>query len=138
MTGSTIKTVLIVDDSRLSRMLIIKFIHQHYPSWSIIEADNGAQAIDKTKVFRPDFITMDYNMTGMNGAETAKEILAFAPHIPIVLFTANVQQSTQQEAETIGLFFVGKPVTDQTTKQALDYFVSRTWKDCLTNNAMPC
>lgn len=124
MTDTSTKTVLVVDDSRLSRMLIIKFIRQLHPEWATLEAETGQQAIDKSKVFCPDYITMDYNMNGMNGAEAAKQILAFAPRACIVLFTANVQLSTQQEAENIGMYFVGKPVTEQTTKQALDYFAN--------------
>ena len=41
-------TVLIVDDSRLSRMMIRAFITQAYPDWTIIEASNGQEALEKT------------------------------------------------------------------------------------------
>ncbi len=124
MTCSAIKTVLVVDDSRLSRMLISKYIRLVYPNWIVIEASNGQEAIDKVKVDCPNYITMDYNMEGLNGVETARQILHLTSRAAIVLFTANIQSSTRSEAEVVGIHFVGKPVTEQTIQLALDYFAN--------------
>jgi len=125
MTSSPSKTVLVVDDSRLSRMMISKFILHMQPTWLITEASSGREAIEKAKAENPDYITMDYNMDGLTGGEAAHEILQNAPDSSIVMFTANIQPSTKAEAENLGVFFVGKPVTENSVKQALDYFVSR-------------
>jgi CheY-like chemotaxis protein len=126
MAISTIKSVLVVDDSRLSRMLISKYIRMVYPDWIVIEASNGQEAVDKVKVDCPNYITMDYNMEGMNGGEAARQILQFTSRVAIVLFTANIQSSTRSEAEALGIHFVGKPVTEQTIQLALDYFVNHS------------
>ena len=45
---SYIPTGLIVDDSRLSRLMIRACITQAYPDWAIIEANNGQEALEKT------------------------------------------------------------------------------------------
>lgn len=125
MAADSIKSVLVVDDSRLARMMISKFILSRYPHWLILEASNGPDAVEKAKVESPNYITMDYNMEGMNGAEAARLILEYAPKTNIVLFTANIQPSTRTEAGQLGLHFVAKPVTEQSVQQALDFFASR-------------
>jgi len=125
MSVASIKSVLVVDDSRLARMLISKYILSIYPHWLIIEANSGLDAIEKSRTECPNYITMDYNMEGMSGAEASRQILLDTPHAAIVLFTANIQASTRGEAESLGIHFVGKPVTEKSVQQALNYFQSR-------------
>ena len=125
MTKNTAKSLLVVDDSRLSRMMISKLILHFHPDWLVSEAGSGQEAIDKARAENPDYITMDYNMDGMSGGEAAKQILQHAPQSAIVIFTANIQASTKAEAESLGVHFVGKPVTENSVRQALDYFTSR-------------
>lgn len=126
MTSVPIKSVLVVDDSRLARMLISKYILGIHPHWLIIEASNGQEAVEKAQVENPNYVTMDYNMDGMNGADAAALILQHAPQTLITLFTANIQDGTRIQAENLGVHFVGKPVTEKTVRQALDYFASRS------------
>lgn len=125
MSSSSIKSVLVVDDSRLARMLIAKYILSIHPHWLILEASSGAEAIEKAKVESPNYITMDYNMEGMTGAEAAQQILQCTPKTTIALFTANIQAATKAQAQELGIHFVGKPVTEKTVQQALDYFASQ-------------
>jgi len=125
MTSTSIKSVLVVDESRLARMLISKYVLSVHPHWLISEASSGQEALEKAKLENPNYITMDYNMEGMTGAEAAQQILEYAPQTIIALFTANIQSRTKIQAEELGIHFVGKPVNEQTVQQALDYFASR-------------
>ena len=43
---NSIKTLLIVDDSRVSRMMIRTFVLAKYPQWIIIEAASGNEALE--------------------------------------------------------------------------------------------
>lgn len=126
MIPSPIKSVLVVDDSRLARMLISKYILSKHPHWLILEAENGQDAVEKARVENPNYVTMDYNMEGLTGVEAARQILRDTPQTHIVLFTANIQASTRTQAADLGIHFVGKPVTEQSVQQALDYFSSRS------------
>lgn len=126
MTSNPIKSVLIVDDSRVARMLIRNIILSIHPHWIITEAVNGKEAIEQVQVETPNYVTMDYNMPDMNGIEAAKQILQYAPQTIIALFTANVQASTQAQAQELGVGFVGKPITIDRINQALAYFDSRS------------
>lgn len=126
MTTSPIKSVLIVDDSRVARMLIRNMILSIHPHWIITEAVNGKEAIEHANVETPNYITMDFNMPDLNGIEAAEKILNHAPQTVIALFTANVQASTRARAESLGIGFMGKPITEASVKQALAFFASRS------------
>ncbi len=116
------KTVLIVDDSKVSRMVIKAHIKNVRPDWEFIEASTGEQAIEIALAQKPDFCTMDINMPGMLGTDAAEQILSQYNGIRIAIFSANVQDSMQQRAQSIGTTFIAKPVTEKSINQVLTYF----------------
>jgi len=116
------KTVLIVDDSKVSRMVIKAHIKNVRPDCQFIEASTGEQAIEIALTQKPDFCTMDINMPGMLGTDAAEQILSQHSSIRIAIFSANVQDSMQQRAQAIGTTFIAKPVTEKSITQVLAYF----------------
>ncbi|MDP1870617.1 MAG: response regulator [Gallionella sp.] len=119
---NSIKKMLIVDDSRLSRLMIRTFILAKRPQWLIIEATSGDEALQIVERDLPDFISMDINMPGMLGTDAAEQILDKHPEIRIAIFSANIQETQQTRAIELGARFVSKPVTEKTVLQALDHF----------------
>lgn len=117
------KKVLVVDDSKISRMFIRQHISAKHPDWILSEASTGEEAIAAINVEQPDYCTMDINMPGMLGTDAAKEILAQHPNIRLVIFSANVQETYQEQARALGTILVSKPVTETSIGQALDYFL---------------
>jgi two-component system, chemotaxis family, chemotaxis protein CheY len=109
---SCVPTVLIVDDSRLSRMMIRTFITQAHPDWTIIEASNGQEALEKTAAQTVDLMTIDLNMPGMDGLTLATRLKHNHPAASITLVTANIQESVRQRAEAAGMGFIAKPITE--------------------------
>lgn len=122
---NSIKTLLIVDDSRVSRMMIRAFVLAKYPQWIIIEAASGNEALEIVDRDTPNYCTMDINMPGIIGTEAAAQILAKYPGIRIAVFSSNIQQSHQTRAAELGAQFVAKPVTEKSVAQALEFFASR-------------
>jgi CheY-like chemotaxis protein len=116
--------LLIVDDSRMSRMLIKAIITDSRPDWRIIEATTGDEAVTLVEEQQPDFVSMDVNMPGISGLEAAGRIRIRHPDIRIVLCTANIQESTREAAAKVGLCFVAKPITAQSIAGAIEYFES--------------
>lgn len=114
-----VKVILVVDDSRTARMMIRSIILHLHPNWIVLEAGSGAEALEVVERDTPNCITMDVNMPGMDGIEAARMILGKYPGTRIVLFTANLQESTRQEAQAMEMNFVAKPVTEQSVIQAL-------------------
>jgi two-component system chemotaxis response regulator CheY len=116
------KKVLVVDDSKISRMFIRQHISAKNPDWTLIEAATGQEAIDMVESEKPDYCTMDINMPGMLGTEAAKIILAQYPDLRLVIFSANVQENYQEEARSMGTILVSKPVNEKSIGEALAYF----------------
>jgi len=109
---SYVPTVLIVDDSRLSRLLIRAIITQAHPDWAIIKACNGQEAVAKTATQTVDLMTIDLNMPGMDGLTLATQLQHTYPTAYITLITANIQESVRHRAEAAGMGFIAKPVTE--------------------------
>ncbi|MDD4927990.1 MAG: response regulator [Gallionella sp.] len=120
----SIKTLLIVDDSRVSRMLIRAFVLASRPQWIIIEAASGAEALEVVGENRVDFCTMDINMPGMLGTDAAEQMISRHPKIRIAIFSGNIQDCQQSRAAALGAVFVAKPVTAKSVAQALEHFES--------------
>ena len=117
-------TLLIVDDSKVSRMMIRNKVSQLQPDWQIVEAGTGDEAVAMVRASAPDFITMDVNMPGINGFEAVEQIRAFNTSTKIAMLTANIQESSRAKASDLSVTFVQKPATDPAIRQALDYFLA--------------
>ncbi|HEY8035679.1 MAG TPA: response regulator [Methylobacter sp.] len=119
---SSIKKLLIVDDSKVSRMLIRTHILAQYPEWIISEAICGEEAIALVDNDLPDYCTMDINMPGISGTDAAEKILSKHPSIKIVIFSANIQETHQVRARSLGSILVAKPVTEKSIALTLSHF----------------
>lgn len=123
MTNPT-PLLLIVDDSRMSRMLIKAIITDTRPDWRIIEAATGDEAVKLATEHLPNFISMDVNMPGISGLEAAGRIRIQHPEMRIALCTANIQESMREAAAKVGLHFVAKPITPPSIADAVAFFES--------------
>lgn len=115
-------TLLIVDDSRISRMMIRSLVAEIRPQWQVDEAPDAAEALAKIAAAPPDFVSMDMNMPGQNGLEAARQIRASHPAVRVALFTANIQSTVQAAAASEGIQFVAKPVTGDSVTKAVQFF----------------
>lgn len=105
--------VLVVDDSRVSRLHVRRLLEAMGDGWTFVEAGNGDEALEATVDMRPDFMLLDYNMPGMNGVELAQKLLERYPGLPGALVTANIQDGPRQRAEALGLAYIAKPVSTE-------------------------
>ncbi len=113
-------TVLVVDDSKVSRMMITAIIKDKHSDWSIIEAGCGDDALSATQGKEIDLCIIDYNMPGMDGLTLATKLKEMFPETPMSLLTANVQESTKQKADAVGIGFTRKPITEERVTSILD------------------
>ena len=118
------RSLLIVDDSKVSRMRIRAFFASHCAQWDIREASSGDEAIGMAADAPPHFVTMDVNMPGMSGFETAQLMLLRNPEIRVVMLTANIQEGNKQMAASMQIKFVAKPATEVSLQQALDHLLA--------------
>ena len=109
-------TVLLVDDSKLARIVAGKTIAALQPEWQRVEASNADEALDIIKAQSVDLAVLDFNMPGKDGLELAAELRDAYPQMPIAIITANVQNEIIVRARELNATFVGKPVTEEAIK----------------------
>jgi two-component system chemotaxis response regulator CheY len=96
------KSCLIVDDSKVIRMVAKKILHEL--SFSTGEAEDGQQALEYCKQNMPDAVLLDWNMPVMNGIEFLRELrkLPNGEHPVVVFCTTENDIEHIQEAITSG------------------------------------
>jgi CheY-like chemotaxis protein len=104
--------VLIVDDSKLARIVLGRTILALQPSWKCIEAANGEDALLVLESQDADVAILDFNMPGRNGIMLAEELRARYPQMPIAIATANVQDEIIARARAAQAVFIPKPVNE--------------------------
>lgn len=105
-------TVLIVDDSKLARIVISKAVAALQPEWQRIEAANADEALARVAAEAVDVAILDYNMPGRDGLSLAEELRGRFPAMPIAVATANVQDEIIARARAANATFVPKPITE--------------------------
>ena len=105
--------VLIVDDSKLARMAVIKALNALYPDWTRLEAVNADEALKSMKEGNPDIALLDFNMPGRNGLDLAAEFRESKPSMPVAVISANRQKEILNRARAIGATFLTKPLTEE-------------------------
>jgi CheY-like chemotaxis protein len=113
-------TVLIVDDSKLARIVAAKAITALRPAWQRVEASNANEALDLISKNHIDVALVDFNMPGKNGVELAEEMRKLRPSMPIALITANIQNEVVAAAKAVSAVFVAKPLTQDGLQEFLD------------------
>lgn len=107
------KSMLIVDDSPLSRMMISDYVREKYPHWEVLEAVDAEDALEKSKNQTIDIMTIDYNMPGMDGIELIEKLHTLFPDAQIALFTGMIKADVKQQAEALGVTSIQKPITPE-------------------------
>jgi CheY-like chemotaxis protein len=104
--------VLIVDDSKLARIVLSRTIAALQPDWECLEAANGDSAMTLLDHGPVDVTILDYNMPGRNGVELAEELRLRFPAMPIAIATANIQDEIIARARRADVVFIPKPVNE--------------------------
>jgi CheY-like chemotaxis protein/HPt (histidine-containing phosphotransfer) domain-containing protein len=109
--------ILVVDDSRSSRMMVKTCINESaIPVASIEEADSGETAVAKFKAGSFDLILMDIHMPKVDGYQAAQmirvaESKAHRPRTPMIALTAMNQQQAVEKTRAAGFTkCLGKPI----------------------------
>ena len=105
--------VLIVDDSKLARMAVVKALNSLRPDWTRIEASSADEALALVKQAAPDIAVIDFNMPGKDGVTLAAEIRELAPQINLAVISANHQVEVIERARATGAAFLPKPLSEK-------------------------
>lgn len=112
---------LVVDDSKVNREVVIALLKDM--GYEVIaEAANGETAYETYKEIKPDFVTMDINMSDGNGITATQKIMQFDPDAKIIMISAIDDYHTKDSAllEANCKDYVTKPVQRERLQQAID------------------
>jgi CheY-like chemotaxis protein len=132
-SGKTLVRILIVDDSRSSRMMVkncLKGVTGF--EFEIDEGDSGNVAFEKCKPGLHDLVLMDIHMPGLDGYEATKLIRAWErtkgrPSMPIIAVTAMDPAQAATKTKDAGCTtFVSKPIKPAALAEAINKVLGRT------------
>ena len=107
--------VLVVDDSRAIRRIIVEIMKQL--DFEVSEAGNGIEALQcLEELGAPDLVLVDWNMPEMNGLDFIKAVRANPEYsnLPLMMVTTETEMERMEFAFMAGVNeYVMKPFTSE-------------------------
>jgi CheY-like chemotaxis protein len=101
----------VVDDNLDAREMYAMYLE--YEGFRVMEAQNGHEAIEKTRTDQPSLVLMDASMPRLDGWDAVK-ILKADPQtcaIPVLMLTGHAYDEHRAKAASVGADgFLAKPV----------------------------
>lgn len=94
--------ILIADDHDVARRGI-RAVLESRPGWQVCgEAKDGREAVELAATQKPDLVLLDIGMPNLNGLEAARQILATAPDVLILILTMHDTDQVVREVLRAG------------------------------------
>ena len=113
--------ILVVDDSPVMRKLITRSIRQAgYGDATVVEAEDGAHALQVAAAESPSVILADWNMPNLTGIEMLKALREGGNNVCVGFVTSESSTETKLSAQQAGAsFFLSKPIDTTKLEAAL-------------------
>lgn len=112
--------VLLVDDHKIMRDGIKAILNRSNEFRVAGEAENGTDAVQFVRKFRPHLVLMDIGLPGLNGVETTAEILRYQPDCKVVILSMyDDEQSVVSAVRSGARAFILKRASDNDLMEAL-------------------
>ena len=109
-------SVLVVDDSRLVRHVLVDLLRASGEFRIAGEAEDGLDAIRQLHLLEPDLVTLDIQMPGLDGLQVLGYVMSESPRPVIILTAAGDRHNddlTLRALELGAVDFVRKPAPDE-------------------------
>jgi two-component system chemotaxis response regulator CheY len=110
------KTILVVDDSRIMRNIVKNTFAELKIPCQFLEAGNGNQAFQALETNKVDLVLLDWNMPQMDGMEFLKKVRTMPDYkdLPIIMVTSESAKYNVVEALQNGATdYIIKPIRDK-------------------------
>ena len=121
-----VKKIMVVDDSPTERFFLQELLVKK--GYSVITAENGEEAVAKSRGELPDLILMDVVMPGLNGFQATRTISRekSTSHIPVILVTTKDQETDRVWGMRQGAKgYLTKPVSEKDLQGAIQQYLPR-------------
>jgi two-component system, cell cycle response regulator DivK len=119
-------TILYIEDNSDNRKLVRRVLNAE--GFSVMEAENAAQALKQLEASVPNLILMDINMPDMDGYTLTAKIRSMPAYskIPIIAMTANVMRGDRERTLEAGCDgYIQKPIDIDILSQQIERFLTR-------------
>jgi two-component system, chemotaxis family, protein-glutamate methylesterase/glutaminase len=116
MTGQHPIRVLVVDDSLVVRSVLTEILRCNAATELVGTAQSGEAALVKIPQLKPDVITLDIEMPGMNGLQTLAQIRKLYPKLPVIMFSTLTEHGASATLEALALGatdYAAKPTSSE-------------------------
>lgn len=117
--------ILVVDDSAAMRMMVKRMLRMVGMDVSdIIEATDGAEALEMVREEEPDLVLSDWNMPNMTGMEFLQALNEedIKPDFGFITTEASAEMKSQA-LEAGAEFLISKPFTESSFEEALEDYI---------------
>jgi CheY-like chemotaxis protein len=99
----SVRRVLVVDDDAAIRELL----RATFPEvLEVVEARDGAEALELVEADRPDLVLLDWRMPGKSGRDVLAELKARHPDVPVIVLSAEPAARLRDESGGFGVDLV--------------------------------
>ncbi|QEL14800.1 response regulator [Limnoglobus roseus] len=112
------KTILLIDDNRLDRMIHRRWLEGLCPGeYRVLDAESAAAGMEAAQRERVDCVLMDYVMLRENGLDAIRQMTSELPDCPpIILLSCAITEDMRRNAMALGAAACfEKPVAKGTT-----------------------
>jgi two-component system chemotaxis response regulator CheY len=112
--------ILVVDDSKAMRRIVMRAVRQAGFEASFSEAANGVEALEVIRVSAPALVMADWNMPVMNGIELLQNLRAEGREVKMGFVTSESDPTMRDMAFQAGaVFMLTKPFTSDAIRAVL-------------------
>ena len=112
---------LVVDDSKLARLSLVKSLKVHIQDAEIFQATNGQEAVELVKTEKPDIVFLDLTMPIMDGYSALPLMKEVYPKIKIIVVSADIQEQAKEKVISLGAeLHIQKPINTDKMKDILE------------------
>lgn len=113
-------SVLVVDDSLITIKKLCTYLAE-LGHKVINTASTGREAVAAYANDKPDLVTMDITMPGMDGIEAARQILSRFPDAIVIMVTSHGQEAMVMNAIKAGARgYILKPIDKERLRHVID------------------
>lgn len=115
------KRIIVIDDVPYVRKILVTLLRSALYD-VVAEGQNGKEAVELYRKFKPDLITMDVVMPEMSGIEAARQIVKFDPEAKIIMISAMSQENLVMDSINAGARdYVLKPFKSADILKAVEH-----------------
>jgi len=102
--------ILIIEDEASIRRVLTRILSEESDTYSVEEAEDGIQGLEKIKASDYDLVLCDIKMPKMDGEELLEAVKKIKPEIPVVMISGHGDMETAINTMRLGAFdYISKP-----------------------------